>query len=158
MVTATGDADAATRINVFAGSVSGLPGTFSCTGPTTTCTAPTRETDGSVPDDSAMGTWTFDPTDRTGTIDVTDGDGYVQFGWWLNPKGRKVENGFDVDTFAGPRVTTQSPKICRLELSKVARPTQVGLPASGRLPAPPKISTDRRAFHRHRNPRGGFRC
>ena len=100
VVTATGDADAATRINVFAGSVSGLPGTFSCTGSTETCMAPTRETDGSVPDSTTQANWTFDPTDPTGTIDVTDGDGYLQFGWWLNPKGRKVEDGFDVQTFA----------------------------------------------------------
>ena len=82
----------------FAGSVGGLPGTFSCTAQD--CTAPTRETDGSVPDDTTATDWTFAPTDPNGTIDVADKDGYLQFGWWLNPKGRKVENGFDVRIFA----------------------------------------------------------
>ena len=90
------DRSGAASIMTFAGSVTGLAGTFSCTG---TCVAPVRETDGSVTADNAEGGWTFAPTDPNGTIDVAD-SGYVQFGWWLNMKGKKVEDGFDVDTFA----------------------------------------------------------
>ena len=82
----------------FAGSVGGLPGTFSCTAQD--CTAPTRETDGSVPDDTTATDWTFAPTDPNGTIDVADKDGYLQFGWWLNPKGKDVDDGFNVRIFA----------------------------------------------------------
>ena len=46
------------------------------------------------------GTWTFAPTNPNGTIDVTDNDGYVQFGWWLNQIGKDVDDGFNVRTFA----------------------------------------------------------
>ena len=85
------------RITTFAGSVRGLPGTFSCMG--TACVVPVRDSDGAVTTNTP-GPWTFTPTNPSGTIDVVDKDGYLQFGWWLNQKGRRVENGFNVDTFA----------------------------------------------------------
>ena len=85
------------RVTTFAGSVRGLPGTFSCMG--TGCMVPARNPNGTVDADNP-GTWTFTPTNPSGTIDVVDKDGYLQFGWWLNPLGTRVEQGFEVATFA----------------------------------------------------------
>ena len=93
--TTTGDG--ATAKTTFAGSVRGLAGTFSCTG--TDCTPPVPD----AADDDAVTSgemWAFVPTVTDGKIDVPDGDGYVQFGWWLNMKGDDVADGFDVQTFA----------------------------------------------------------
>ena len=74
---------------------------FSCSGSNdVACTAPVRITDGSVTVGDSPGDWQFAPTDPDGTIDVPDDDGYVQFGWWLNMKGKDVEDGFEVQTFA----------------------------------------------------------
>ena len=87
-------------VTTFAGSVRGLAGVFTCTASgSTPCVAPERGTNGAVPEGFSVGGWTFAPTDPNGTIDVAD-SGSVQFGWWLNMMGKKVENGFDVDTFA----------------------------------------------------------
>ena len=98
-----------TPVSTFAGSVRGLAGVFSCTATALeACGAPPRGTNGAVDGAFSMvgEDWTFAPTDPNGTIEIADGDpeskdgGYVQFGWWLNMKGKKVEDGFDVDTFA----------------------------------------------------------
>ena len=101
------------------------------------CTAPSaKATDGFT---GANGTWTFAPTDPNGTIDVADEDGYLQFGWWLNMKGNDVNDGFDVQTFASaPGMAKVQRRSCKVHCRRVARPTQVGPPASGQLPAPPK--------------------
>ena len=92
------DRSGALPVTTFAGSVTGLAGVFSCTG--ADCMAPARETNGSVPEATAATGWKFAPTDPNGTIDVPDDDGYVQFGWWLNMKGKDLEDGFEVQTFA----------------------------------------------------------
>ena len=90
-----------TAKTTFAGSVRGLAGTFSCTGQN--CNPPVPDTDGAV---TSGEVWTFVPTVANGTIDIADGapeskaDGYVQFGWWLNQKGKDVDDGFNVRTFA----------------------------------------------------------
>ena len=92
--TVTGPDDA--RVTSFAGSVSGLAGMFTCSD--AACMAPTRNANGSVPNGGED--WTFAPTDPNGKIDVADKDGYLQFGWWLNMKGKDVDDGFNVQTFA----------------------------------------------------------
>ena len=76
------------------------PDWLACSLARTLLAQPRRDdTNGSVSVVDSPGTWTFTPTNPNGTIDVAD-SGYVQFGWWLNMKGKKVENGFDVNTFA----------------------------------------------------------
>ena len=84
---------AAEAVTTFAGSVSKLPGTFTCTGAvSTTCTVPTDDdlTNGA-------GEWTFVPDDQDGTIDVPDTT-YVSFGWWLNAMG--ADGAYEFDAFA----------------------------------------------------------
>ena len=82
---ATDGADAKTT---FTGTVSGLPGTFTCT--VGMCTVPSGDT--------LEGTgWTFVPNDPNGTIDVAD-TAYVTFGWWLNATG--IGDGYEFDAFA----------------------------------------------------------
>ena len=95
VVTVTGIG--ADQVSTFSGTVSGVAGTFTCL--EAACTAPTRNTNGSVDSDTDAGTWTFAPTDPNGRIDVADKVGYLQFGWWLNQKGKDVDDGFDVQTF-----------------------------------------------------------
>ena len=80
-ITTTGD-DAKTT---FLGTVSDLPGTFTCTAQN--CVPPSGET--------LEGTdWTFTPTDPEGTIDVPD-SAYISFGWWLNAMGTMDAYAFD---------------------------------------------------------------
>ena len=79
----------ATATTTFAGSVSGLAGTFSCTG--ADCEAPTGDAL------SSTQMWTFVPDDANGTIDVPD-EAYVSFGWWLNAMG--TMGAYDFDAFA----------------------------------------------------------
>ena len=97
VVTTTGTGE--DRVVTFGGTVSDLGGTFTCSGENG-CEAPVRGTDGSVPDATSAGGWTFAPTNPNGKIDVDDEDGYLQFGWWLNMKGDDVDDGFDLRTFA----------------------------------------------------------
>ena len=87
------------QVSTFAGSVIGLPGVFSCTG-AADCMAPERQPDGSVPDNADEDGWAFSPTSANGRIDVADEDGYLQFGWWLNPMGDDVDDGFNVRLIA----------------------------------------------------------
>ena len=89
-------------VTTFAGSVTGLAGVFSCTATGAVLLARPRRAPPTVRWSLLVqpGTWTFAPTDPNGTIDVPDDDGYVQFGWWLNMKGKDVDDGFDVQTFA----------------------------------------------------------
>ena len=100
--TTTGDGD--TAKTTFAGSVRGLAGTFSCTGMPCTPPVPVAADDDAV---SSTEMWAFVPTVTEGTIDIADGapeskdDGYVHFGWWLNMQGDDVDDGFDVQAFAG---------------------------------------------------------
>ena len=85
--TTTGSGDTATT--TFAGSVSGVAGTFSCTG--ADCDLPTTGADGAL---TSAQDWTFVPNDPNGTIDIED-DAYVSFGWWLNAMGTMGEYEFD---------------------------------------------------------------
>ena len=110
IVTGTGD----TQMTTFAGSVRGLLGTFSCTA--ANCAAPLRGIDGSVPADFAVTGWTFAPTNPNGRIDVADKDGYLQFGWWLNPKGRNVDDGFNVQIFASAPGMTASEELSGMDV------------------------------------------
>ena len=81
----------ATATTTFAGSVSGLAGTFSCTGAVADCQAPTGDALSSEQD------WTFVPDDANGTIDVANTT-YVSFGWWLNAMG--TMGAYEFDAFA----------------------------------------------------------
>ena len=76
-------------ITMFAGTVHGIPGTFSCnaTG-VALCTAPERYSGGAV-NDSTDGlpaeratAWSFVPDE--GVAIYTDDANYLAFGWWLN--------------------------------------------------------------------------
>ena len=79
----------ATQKTTFVGDVSGVAGTFSCTG--TTCEAPSVA-DGALT--GWAGTWAFVPDDPNGTIDVDD-PRYLAFGWSLT----KTATGYDFDAF-----------------------------------------------------------
>ena len=89
----------------FDGEVSGVPGTFSCSG-TTACPVPTRQSNGKVVNDAGevQGTpgtdWAFIPTDPDAKVDVAD-DQYLYFGWWvMQTSGAGEALAYDVETFA----------------------------------------------------------
>ena len=89
-VTTTGTG--ADAVHEFAGTVSKLPGTFSCVGVATDCTAPTTDPDGKLENLPANTQgWTFAPDDAAGTIDVADSE-YLTLGWWLN-KRKDADDG-----------------------------------------------------------------
>jgi hypothetical protein len=82
------------RMVMFAGSVRGVDGMFTCMG-ASGCEVPNRESNGGVPDATSSTDWSFDPTDPNGAIDIADAS-YLQFGWWLG----KVGDDYEVDVFA----------------------------------------------------------
>ena len=83
-------------VAMFAGSVRGVAGVFSCAA--AECAAPTET--GGGPLDGEMGAWTFTPTDPNGTVDVPN-TAYVSFGWWLNAMGTDGDYEFDAFATAG---------------------------------------------------------
>ena len=89
--TETGAGD--TQVTTFEGSVRGVDGTFSCTGP---CMAPTPNDDGDIVDFAETG-WTFAPENSGALIKVKD-ENYVSFGWWLDAMG--TQGAYKFDAFA----------------------------------------------------------
>ncbi len=87
----TGEAD---DVHSFTGSVRGVSGTFTCTGPAGDCDLPARNSDGSVTAPSDTPQWRFAPTDANAMIDVQDA-AYLSLGWWLDADGT-----YSFDTFA----------------------------------------------------------
>ena len=84
-ITTDGD-DAKTT---FVGSVSGLPGTFTCT--VGDCDVPSGD------DLTSSDAWTFVPDNANGKIDVPD-SAHVSFGWWLN--ATSIADEYEFDAFA----------------------------------------------------------
>ena len=82
----------------FDGEVGNVEGMFSCSD--ATCTAPTRNDDGTVDTTDVAGQWAFIPTDANAMIDVAD-DQYLYFGWWVDQTSDDDEDlAYAVETFA----------------------------------------------------------
>ena len=86
------------EMTTFAGMVGNAAGTFSCADPAADCNVPARNSDGSVDDPTDAANWTFTPTDPAAMMDVSDGDGYLVLGWWLQEDDDGIPTGLDTFT------------------------------------------------------------
>ena len=89
-------------VHTWSGTYYGVPGTYSCQGAVTDCTA-SRHADEKR---RLIGTWTFTVTTANADMEVADtSNTYSYYGWWIN----KATAGYQFDSLFGSTAATLVP-------------------------------------------------